>query len=276
MNDAEKDAARLDLQGHFDADYLDLKGRIWRLRRRVPASVQPYERRREIYISTRTSDRGAAIVIARRINRELEAYWQTLAQAGSKDSAQKRFREVERPGSAPLAIPPASDPLLSDAEKARRLLAERRASSRTAADVAANVAIDSVAGPAGAAELRGRATWGKFVASVGATGERRLAYEVASSAGQRPMMFRNADGVQVQVTPQDNVFVLRDPRLLASRPDTTAVELDVFRVNEEGTAEPGTFDTIKIERFPTSAAPAQRRGAAVSAPPTRTAGLTPN
>lgn len=84
----------VDLEGHFNANYLILDGRMWYLRRRVPKSVRAYEPRREIYISTRTANRGAAMVIARRINRELEAYWRTPIASGHQTDAAGRFRSV--------------------------------------------------------------------------------------------------------------------------------------------------------------------------------------
>ncbi len=90
----ERGKAEADLEGHFDANYLVRDGRMWYLRRRVPKAVRTHDHRREIYVSTRTADRGAAMVVARRINSELEAYWRLLQSSGSEPDAAKRFRNA--------------------------------------------------------------------------------------------------------------------------------------------------------------------------------------
>jgi hypothetical protein len=190
--------------------------------------------------------------------------------AKAKEAQVPRAKELresivkgDRPGSVPLVVPPpATNQPTSPDDAARRDLAARIAASRAAADVAANVAIDAASGPQGVAEVRGKSTWGKYLASVKEGGERQLAYENASPVGRGALMFRNADGVEVRVNPKSNVFVVSDPALLTSRAGTSAVEIEVFRLQQDG-ARGDKFDTIKIDKFPTPQAAPQRRGEVV-------------
>lgn len=67
--------------------YLFKRGRRWLYRRRVPADMVGLDPRAAVRVSTRTEDHAAAILIARRINADLEAYWRTLSEAAAAGRA---------------------------------------------------------------------------------------------------------------------------------------------------------------------------------------------
>ena len=64
--------------------HLVRRGSRWWYRRRVPADLADLDRRGEIRTPTKTGDRVAAAIIARRINAEVEAYWRSLSEAAAR------------------------------------------------------------------------------------------------------------------------------------------------------------------------------------------------
>lgn len=60
-------------------EHLVQRGGVWRFRRRVPADLAALDPRKEVKRSTRKRDLAEAIVVAARINAELEAYWAALS-----------------------------------------------------------------------------------------------------------------------------------------------------------------------------------------------------
>lgn len=65
-------------------EYLTQRGAVWHYRRRVPAELAALDPRGEIWISTRKRDEADAIVVAKRLSAELEAFWDALTAGTSK------------------------------------------------------------------------------------------------------------------------------------------------------------------------------------------------
>lgn len=178
----------------------------------------------------------------------------------------------ERPGAQPF-VPPKDDARPRTPEgQARQDLADRKASSRRAADLGAHATLYAAAGPEALAEVIGQTPWGRFLAATKGDGTRQMVYETGDQEARRPAIFRNANGAQVRVEPKGEAFVISDQRVLAPAPGTARVEIEVFRAKPDGA--PGQkLDTIKIENFPAVAPGPERRGDA--APATRRPGIAP-
>lgn len=164
----------------------------------------------------------------------------------------------EHPGARRFEAAPAARPVPPE-DMARRDLADRRALSRRSAEAGALATLYKAAGKEAPAELVGKSTWGRFLAAAQADGTRQLVYETGDRAGRRPAIFRNASGAEVRVDPKDEAFVVSDPRVLASSPGSSKLEIDVFGVQPDGAAG-RKLDTIKIETFPAVAPGPERRG----------------
>lgn len=171
----------------------------------------------------------------------------------------------QRPGVQPYVPPKQTTRPLTPEEQARRDLADRKASSRRAADLGAHATLYAAAGEEGRAEIIAKSTWGRYLAATKQDGSRQLVYETGDQAGRRPAIFRGTNGAQVLVEPKGEAFVISDQGVLASPTGSKKVEIEVFRVQPDGT--PGKkLDTIKIDEFPTGperrsdvAPPATRR-----------------
>lgn len=64
--------------------YLVKRGARWQYRRRVPADMAELDPRGEIRISTGKVDYAAAVIVARRCNAEIEAYWRALSDTAAR------------------------------------------------------------------------------------------------------------------------------------------------------------------------------------------------
>ena len=151
------DRAGSDLKGHFDANYLVRDGRIWYLRRRVPAGARAYDQRKEVYISTRTADRGAALVIAQRLNAELEQYWRGLVEDAAPAAAHRFSRAVKTARKFGVTYQPASEvSALPAASLVERVVAleGKVAPAGKAAPVVGNPVVAAVLGGAEAPVVR--------------------------------------------------------------------------------------------------------------------------
>jgi|GEM_PF-4978935 len=173
------------------------------------------------------------------------------AQQPRVSGMRESLAKGERPGARPLALPPvdADTPKTPEA-MARQDLADRKASSRRAADLGAHATLYAAAGEEGRAEVIAKSTWGRYLAATKKDGSRQLVYETGDQAGRRPAIFRGTNGAQVRVEPKREAFVISDQGVLASPTGSKKVEIEVFRVQPDGT--PGKkLDTIKIDEFPT-------------------------
>ena len=73
--------------GHQDASYLIRRGRIWQFRRVVPGELAALDPRRDVRVTTGTSDRSKAALVAAKINTALEEYWRGLLTSSDVHSA---------------------------------------------------------------------------------------------------------------------------------------------------------------------------------------------
>ena len=62
----------------MDCEYLTQRGLYWHYVRRVPACFAHLDPRKFIRVSTRKKSQSEALIIADRINKETEAFWQSL------------------------------------------------------------------------------------------------------------------------------------------------------------------------------------------------------
>ena len=62
----------------MSAEYLTKRGSYWQYVRRVPAYVEALDTRKFIRLSTKKQIKSEALIVADRINRETEAFWQSL------------------------------------------------------------------------------------------------------------------------------------------------------------------------------------------------------
>ncbi len=192
-------------------------------------------------------------------------------QAPRMKSVREGLAKGDRPGVEPYVPPKQAPRQLSPEEQARQDLADRRASSRRSADLAAHATLYAAAGDEGRAELIAKSTWGRFLAATKHDGTRQLVYETGDQAARRPAIFRGANGVQVRVDPKGEAFVVTDQGVLASPAGSKKVEIDVFRVQPDGS--PGKkLDTIKIDEFPTGP---ERRGDVAPPATRRSPGVAP-
>ena len=80
--------------------YLRQRDGVWHYRRRVPQDLAELDTRGEIRLTTGARDHATAVVIASRINGELEAHWRLLAEAacygGTVDNVASRFDAAVR------------------------------------------------------------------------------------------------------------------------------------------------------------------------------------
>lgn len=80
--------------------YLRQRGGIWHYRRRVPQDLADLDPRGEIRLTTGSRDHATALVIAAKINGELEAHWRLLAEAAERgqsiDQVAPRFEAAVR------------------------------------------------------------------------------------------------------------------------------------------------------------------------------------
>ena len=80
--------------------YLRQRDGVWHYRRRVPQDLTELDTRGEIRLTTGTRDHATALVIASRINGELEAHWRLLAETscygGTLDDVAGRFDAAVR------------------------------------------------------------------------------------------------------------------------------------------------------------------------------------
>lgn len=67
------------------SEYLFLRRGIWQYIRRVPADLAALDGRGHVKKSTRRRDFAEAVVVARRINADVEAFWSSLAAGGRRD-----------------------------------------------------------------------------------------------------------------------------------------------------------------------------------------------
>ncbi len=67
--------------------YLRRRAGVWHYRRRVPADLVQLDTRGEVRVTTGKREFAAAIVIAERINAQLEAHWRALSEAAARGQA---------------------------------------------------------------------------------------------------------------------------------------------------------------------------------------------
>jgi integrase len=77
-------------------EYLTKRGAYWQYVRRVPTYVEALDQRGFIRISTKKTVRAEALIIADRINRETEAFWQSLFQDRSSPSLASYEEAIKR------------------------------------------------------------------------------------------------------------------------------------------------------------------------------------
>ncbi|MEM7621361.1 MAG: DUF6538 domain-containing protein [Pseudomonadota bacterium] len=62
----------------MDCEYLTQRGLYWHYVRRVPVCFAHLDPRKFVRVSTRKKSQSEALIIADRINKETEAFWQSL------------------------------------------------------------------------------------------------------------------------------------------------------------------------------------------------------
>jgi integrase len=167
---------------------------VWHFRRRVPQELTEADPRGEIRVSTGTRDHATALVIATKINAELEAHWQLLADTAAEG------RTVENTG----------DRFDAAVRAARRLgLSYRPASELAKAPVAEIVARLELL------EQRG-------VVQNGAAGSRPLVEASLGGVGKPQLMlsqlfaaFEKLAGDRLIDKSEDQLRKWRNPRLRA-------------------------------------------------------------
>ena len=83
-------------KGKKAADRLMWRNGVWYYRRRVPTPLLAQDRRGIVRISLKTDDRTAACLMAESVERDLEAYWASLAGYTSADARERYEAAIAR------------------------------------------------------------------------------------------------------------------------------------------------------------------------------------
>jgi integrase len=109
----------------MDSAHLFQRKGVWYFRRRVPSDLAELDPRVDVTRTTRTRNHATAVIVAQKINAELEAFWSALREGNvrpGKDPAADFEKAVRLARSLGVAYRPAGDLLSGDlSEIVRRL-----------------------------------------------------------------------------------------------------------------------------------------------------------